>query len=197
MGMLDHISFHNDGTIHIVHKEYRSEKYYFRYDKISDNLFNIIDYGIYPLIMESFYFKKDFEENLPKFSKYNEKEYNINYSLKEIKNFSLCLFICRSVDASMGKTFVNKIGKRILIPPNQKQMDIWFNKLHLYKFGILRKEHKFFEAFNGCWIIPVFSEYVFIKEKKDDKLIEMRGFKLFPNKDVFLSGDFDRLYQKK
>jgi len=196
MGMLDHISFHNDGTIHITHKKYKSHKYYYEVDKFPINLFNIINYGIYPLVMESFYFEKDFGEKLPKFSKYNKKEFNIDYSLKKIKNFSLLLFICKSVNASIGKTFLNNAGKEILMPPDNKQMDIWFKKLHLYDFGIIGKEHKFFEAFNGCWIVPVFSDYVFIKREKDPKLEEMRAFQILPDKDIFLNGNFGSIYQK-
>ena len=73
-GMLDHISFHKNGTIHTTHKRYKNDKYHHKEKPLKDNLFRVAKYGFHPLLMESFYFHEEFNKTLPLYYKYNEKE---------------------------------------------------------------------------------------------------------------------------
>ncbi len=201
-GMVDHISFHKDGTIYVTHKKYKGKKYRYKTHQLNKNLFNIIPYDFYPLLMESFYFEKTFDETLPEYSQYNSKEANVNYLLEKVRDFSIVLFFCKSVDASMGLSVYNSELKRnVLIQPGQKQMQIWFKKFNLANFeDQTQKKNLMFEAFNGWWIVPIFTKYV-LKKVPPEKIpiknaFGKRVWKLFPDERIFLQNAFNKMFEK-
>jgi hypothetical protein len=199
VGIPDHITFHKDGKIHITTKNSSNMA---RKDlmKLDDNLFySMGNYGILPLIMESFYFDLPHEETIPEFkSKQQKGEDIIKYTRDTQYNWvTICIFVCKGIPASEGMLTKNPQWEMRLPPPDQKQLEIWWKNLNLHKFSIPNAELRIIEWFNWWWFLPIFSHYVI--QRDNSKWIDtkqMRSRSILPPKDIFLKGDFETIFEK-
>jgi len=105
-GAVDHISFHKNGLVHMTHKKYCAKVERTRIYELGINVFDIAQYGIFPLLMESFCFDETFQGYLPLFSKQNGQELIFETPIHSVFRFSLVLFICKTPMAAKKRPFL-------------------------------------------------------------------------------------------
>ncbi|MBA7583308.1 hypothetical protein ES708_25249 [subsurface metagenome] len=85
-GLVDHISFHQNGTVHARHKEFRGRKQYSNKLNIRHNIFDIAQDHFIPIMIHSCFLKKGFMH----FPLLEDKQRSIIWNLKDSsEKFSL------------------------------------------------------------------------------------------------------------
>ena len=144
-GACEHISFHNDGTVHFKHKRYKKKigKYYDQIEKLGDSIFKLGKKpSVFPLLIDSVFFGYDN-------CQLKEKNHNPNegciFSINRKHHFSIMLFLIHES--------INPIN--------------FFKSNSLMHIVYNTSTPKLIKAYNGYSIMVIFSSRYVVQGKED------------------------------